>query len=92
MKDLSALREEIDRIDDELAALFKRRLAVVGDIAAFKAEHGVAVTDVKREADILSRVMANSGAEAVQETKRLFEAIFEISKSRQRRTVANGAD
>ena len=45
MKDLSDIRGEIDSIDTQLAGLLKRRLDIVGEVAAAKREKGVPVTE-----------------------------------------------
>ena len=84
MKDIQDIRQEIDSIDDELAALFKKRMAIASEVAASKRARGVAVTDPAREREILSRV--TEGADATNEgaLRLLFTTLFGISKARQR--------
>ena len=45
MEDLSVYREEITKIDEEIAALFEKRMHAAGQIATYKAEHGLPVRD-----------------------------------------------
>ena len=52
---LTLAREEINRIDREMAELFCRRLRAVQDVAAYKKSRGLPVYDPKREADVITR-------------------------------------
>ncbi|MBM3568800.1 MAG: chorismate mutase [Alphaproteobacteria bacterium] len=56
---LTAIREEIDRIDDQLLELVRRRAALAGDIAAAKREAGARPPFLRpgREAQVLRRVL-----------------------------------
>ncbi|MEN6377992.1 MAG: chorismate mutase [Methanofastidiosum sp.] len=46
---LEALREEINRIDDDIIGLLSRRMEVVKKIAALKKAKGISVEDRDRE-------------------------------------------
>ncbi|HII95172.1 MAG TPA: chorismate mutase [Methanofastidiosum sp.] len=46
---LEALREEIDRIDEDIIGLLSRRMEVVKNIAALKKDKGISVEDRDRE-------------------------------------------
>lgn len=46
---LEALREEINRIDEDIIGLLSRRMEVVKKIAALKKEKGIPVEDRDRE-------------------------------------------
>ena len=52
---LLAAREEIDRIDREMADLFCRRLRAVQDVAAYKKSRGLPVLDPAREREVVAR-------------------------------------
>lgn len=54
MKDLNALRDELDGIDREIVALFERRMGVVREIASVKEETGLPVRDPAREERVLA--------------------------------------
>jgi chorismate mutase/prephenate dehydratase len=58
--EIAKLRGEIDRIDDELAALVQRRAGLARKIGELK--DGAPVYRPEREAEILKRVSARSGA------------------------------
>lgn len=57
---IQPLRERIDAIDQQLLALLNARAAVVADIYALKARHGVTRFDRARTGDILDRLAAAS--------------------------------
>jgi chorismate mutase / prephenate dehydratase len=84
MKKIQDIRQEIDTIDDELAALFKKRMAIANEVAASKRERGVPVSDPAREREILSRVTEGADANSEGALRLLFTTLFGISKARQR--------
>ena len=49
MEELNALRAEIDRVDQDLAALFERRMEIAGRIGKLKKSCGMQVLDSERE-------------------------------------------
>lgn len=55
MENLEEIRERIDAIDKEMAALFEKRMQAAKDVAAYKAEHGLPVFDGAREAAVIER-------------------------------------
>lgn len=57
-KQLGALRERIDTLDDEIVRLVAARAAVVDEIAALKRAAGVALHDPGRESAIVARLVA----------------------------------
>jgi chorismate mutase len=67
--DLKNLRGEIDKIDDEIIRLLKKRMAVVNALK----NHKSSVTDKEREDFILSKI----SEEPIQE---IYKAIFQASK------------
>ena len=62
-------REEIDRLDAEIAALLDRRLQVARDIQMLKREGGLPHVDGAREAEVVERYRALAG-EAGEEVAR----------------------
>ena len=51
---LAVLRAMIDAVDHEMLELLARRNALVGEIAAYKRTHGVAIRDRDREREIIA--------------------------------------
>ena len=52
---LEQARKEINEIDKAMAELFVRRMRAAEAVAKYKKEHGIAILDEKREAEILER-------------------------------------
>ena len=46
---MEELRGKIDAVDEELLRAFTERMDIAGDIARYKAEHGLPVLDEQRE-------------------------------------------
>ncbi len=81
--EIKDLRNEIDKIDDELAALYDKRLSLCEQIGKKKAEGGLPVNVSDRELSILSRVTRNIGEDRKLYIKQLYEQIFLQSKDLQ---------
>jgi len=53
---LTKLRKEINKIDDDLVKLLKKRKKVVEKIAKVKIKHGLEIFDKKRENEIAKKL------------------------------------
>ena len=89
--ELEELRARIRAVDEEMAALFVRRMEVSAQIAAYKRAHGLPVEDRAQEA----RVLAGRGALVSDDALRPYyldflQGTMELSKRRQR--ALNAAD
>lgn len=87
--DLNALRDEIDKIDDELLALLLRRMAITQDVARYKIEHQLPVLNQRREDEILRNVAQKSGPLAAP-MKSIFAAIMDVSRAGQHQLMGGG--
>ncbi len=72
MDELQKAREEIDRVDREMAQLFVRRMRAVETVADYKREHGLPVLDAARE----EAVIAKNSARVEDEDLRPFYVEF----------------
>ena len=86
--ELERLRGEIDRVDDELAALLCERFRLVDEIGALKAACGLPIQDSGREEEILERIKARAG-DFGSEAKVIFYLLLLISRSRQEKRRAD---
>ncbi len=59
---LSVLRALIDSVDQEILQLLARRNGLVGEIAAYKRAHGVAIRDRRREREIIADRRRRAGS------------------------------
>lgn len=76
------LRDQIDKIDDEILNLFLKRLSLCVKIGEEKKFLGLAVKDLKREEKILEKVKIAAG-ENSQAASRLFKIIIDICSDTQ---------
>ena len=79
---LSGLREEIDRVDEEILSLLTRRQAAAHAIGRMKAEQGMDVFDPVREKEVLQKLISLSdGNLSGEHTRNIFREIISASRS-----------
>ena len=66
------LRNEIDEIDDSLVKLFEKRMQSTAQLAKYKKEHSVPVSDRTREREIIYRMSGKVTPELAGYTKSLY--------------------
>lgn len=81
---LQTLRQELDKIDDALVALFVRRMDAVQNIAAYKQENGISVLDEDRERQVLARAKEKAGGYQA-EAEQLMQLMMKLSRDAQKR-------
>ena len=77
--ELDKLRTEIDGIDEEMAELFKKRMAVSEKIAAEKEKQGLPTLDLAREEQVLKQAEERCGIYG----REFFKKIMDLSKKYQ---------
>ena len=91
MEALNDLRQDIDALDAQLAALYRRRMDVAARIAAVKREQGLPVLQPEREQEIRAR-LAELAAPALQPGMQAwFGALRAASRDWQESSPAPGA-
>ena len=81
---LMECREELDRIDAEIAALFERRMQVCEEVARVKIDTGKPVLDRERERKKLDKVASLVSSDTNKKgIRELFAEIMTISRRRQ---------
>ena len=85
--DLKELRNEIDTIDAELTKLFEKRMKTAAMVGKYKQENNVPVFNREREREVLNNATANVSDELQSYTKTLYQTIFELSRSFQKRII-----
>lgn len=84
MNNLEQYRLEIDKTDEQLVALFKSRMDLVGKVAEYKIRSGREVLDRKREEQKLQALTEGETSEFLSMgIRELFEQIMAISRKRQ---------
>ena len=85
---LDTIRQEIDKIDDQIVQLLEERMHLVEDVVAYKKATGKPILDTKREEVIFekvkSRVSNKKYEEAIVET---FSDILKRSRNYQDRNI-----
>lgn len=81
--ELSNLRSQIDKIDDELVKLFSERMQLSKEIAAYKKAHNLPIHVPSREREILQQVAQKAGPDMEDYTRVLYSMLFELSRSYQ---------
>ena len=88
--DLSEIRQEIDQIDNELIALFLRRMHCSEEVARYKIANGVPVFDAAREQKILDKVAGLAGEEYAGAARLLYSSIMAVSREKQHQMMDSG--
>lgn len=87
--DLSALRATLDEIDSQIVELYEKRMAVSGQVAAYKIKSGKRVFDREREVQKLRAVGAlTHNAFNERGVTELFEQIMAMSRKLQYQIIA----
>lgn len=81
--DLQSIRDEMNAIDEELVTLFKRRMEVSGQVAAYKQANNLPVMDRAREREVLMRVSELAGEPLEGYARMLYATLFSVSRSYQ---------
>ncbi len=81
--DITQLRGDIDKIDNELVRLFVRRMDVSAQIAAYKKENNLPIYAPSREREKLLDVAQLAGPDMANYTRVLYSMLFELSRSYQ---------
>lgn len=88
MNNLEQTRELINKIDEEMAKLFCKRMEAAEKIALYKKENGLPVFDARREADVIKRNSEKiENSELKLYYKQFLQSQMDISKSFQRSVI-----
>ena len=84
MEELLKLREEIDKIDNEMVALYEKRMKIAEGVAKYKIATGKKVFDREREVSKLQTLSAKAESEFTRVgIIELFEHIMAVSRKKQ---------
>ncbi len=85
--DIKDLRDNIDRIDAELTKLFCERMETAAKIAEYKQENNLPVFNREREREVINKVTSSVPHELEGYTKTLYETLFNLSRSYQKKLI-----
>lgn len=89
--DLLELRNEIDKLDDELIPLLLKRMDISRQVAEYKVQNGIPVLNEQRELEILEDVASKCG-ERGEVIKTVFSAIMDASRALQHKIIGGGEE
>lgn len=81
--DLTEIRKDIDKIDDQLVRLFCERMDLSAKVADYKKANNMPILVPARERAILQNVAEKAGPEMANYTRVLYSMLFELSRSYQ---------
>ena len=90
--DLQNAREGINRIDDQIVALFKERMAFSKEVAEEKQRKGLPVYNRERERAVLNRVSDLAGKELESYIRVFYETMFDVSRAYQHQLMGSHSD
>ena len=86
---IQELRNEIDNVDAELAALYEKRMALAKAIALYKKENNLPVLDQNREAIVIENASARLSDQTLQaDFKSVMALIIQNSRKVQERLLS----
>jgi len=81
MQDLFEMRKEIDRLDDEIQELFRKRMEVSREIGIYKAGKGLPVLDAAREEEKIEKLRSKEkNPEEAEAVEALYRTILKESR------------
>jgi len=81
--DLNECRSQIDAINKELIRLFRERMVLSGEVAAYKKEHNLPIYNPTREREILADMAEAASPEFSSYARVFFTEIMELSRAYQ---------
>ena len=81
--ELKDLRNQIDKIDNELVGLFTKRMEISAQVADYKKANNMPIHVPAREREILQEVASKAGQDMENYARVLYSMIFELSRSYQ---------
>ncbi|MCO7126793.1 chorismate mutase [Sporolactobacillus shoreicorticis] len=93
MTDLRKLRQNIDKIDEQLSGLINQRMMIARAVAQYKKDHNCRVLDTERENEIIQKACERSASEALKPYQEIFfRQLMALSRDYQREIIKNEND
>lgn len=86
---LEDLRNELDKVDDELIEVFKKRMDITRKIGRYKKVRDYPIRDRNRENEIIKRLESKVEEDYKFAIEPLYEKIFQLSKEYQKDLINN---
>ena len=90
MRDISEIRQEIDKIDEQLTGLFERRMTVSEEVAAYKRANGLPTLNSAREKEVIDKAVSRlNNKDFAPYTEKLYTCLMDLSKDYQK-SISSG--
>lgn len=89
---LEDIRKEIDKVDSQIAQLFRKRMGLALEVAKTKEKNNLAVVNSTREKEILRRISDEIGEPLDGYGRILFNTLFDLSRSYQSSYLSRVSD
>ena len=87
--ELNEIRTQIDKIDEELVELYKKRMNLCAEVAEYKRDNNMPVLDSARERALLTKISDMSGPEFEEYTRTLYSTLLDLSRAYQSKILGN---
>ena len=87
--DLTQIRDRIDQLDRQIAALLTERMDITNEVAAYKIEHNLPVYHPEREKQVIEKVSALTKEEYRDALAVIYQCIMDESKKNQEHYIAS---
>ena len=85
--DITESRKKIDEIDAEMTELFLKRMSLSAEIAKYKKEKNLPISNAEREKKIIEEEQKKSPEILQKYLKNFYENIFELSRKYQEEVI-----
>ncbi len=85
-------RKKIDEIDSVILAKLEERMRVAEDIAKYKKDNGLPITDYLRERELMDKITEKSSADLAEYSRMLYRDILEMSKDHQHKIIQEDSE
>jgi chorismate mutase/prephenate dehydratase len=89
---LADLRDEIDRVDDQLAPLLAQRMELANQVAKAKMNSETEVHHPAREQEVLQRICKNAPEDLQQSLNMIYRTVFLANRARQHRLMVESEE
>ncbi len=90
MRDLSEVRKDINKVDDQMSRLFAERMDLAKEVGEYKKAHDLPVFVPEREAEILEKkrqAFPNRDEEFLKALTEFYQTLMDLSKEEQKRII-----
>ncbi len=90
--ELKEYRDQIDKIDVQIAELFEKRMDASAGISKYKKEHNIGIVDSGREKEVIENVTSHVRPEFSDDISMLYSMIFNVSRNYQKKLSGSHSD